>query len=540
MARWTRWATSTTSAASAPTSRGAAIDDQQRRKAVDAALLPLRRTGRRPPPPEGRLGADEDHAIRLRDTLVRLGPVFAGFGRYLASRVDLLPRRTRVELNAIPDEGDSVPFVSVAALIHGELGAPLDRLFFEFQPVPLAVGLWTQRHFGWLSPGVPVTVTIVRPDVDEALGIDAPLLPLLASSLDLAEATVAAAADDYIATLRRRLDQKQHASALSTLAADAKRAGGGFDAPLCYRDYCAGSVLTTERVTGESIEQYAGLADDLANRVVAAWVRQVLCGTIVPYDFDARDIVIAGDRLVLLDAAFESQTAVERERFAAYLGAVAADDPDSALRWMADAFSAPPPDVEGRLRRVLRQAVPFRDGEWSGDDRLAEHALVQWRAAQTVGWAVPVHHQHVYRGLYAADRIANRLAPDRDTMLAALENERLRIGLEQAGRAIDPRLAAATLDRAIQELADLPQKLDDVLTLAAQGRLRMRVQVPEADDTERVRNRTVLLVTSLVAFAAVGAVLRHVVPALGSGAERAGAVLLLLLGGWLLVAAARL
>jgi ubiquinone biosynthesis protein len=264
--------------------------------------LPLRRTGRRPPPPEGRLGADEDHAIRLRDTLVGLGPVFAGFGRYLASRVDLLPRRTRAELNAIPDEGHSLPFASVAALIRGELGAPLDRLFFEFQPDPLAVGMWTQRHFGWLSPGVPVTVTIVRPDVDEALGIDAPLLPLLASSLDLADATVAAAADDYIVTLRRRLDQKQHASALSTLAADAKRAGGGFDAPLCYRDYCARSVLTIERVTGESIEQYAGLADDLANRVAAAWVRQALSGTIVPYDFDARDIVIAGDRLVLLDA----------------------------------------------------------------------------------------------------------------------------------------------------------------------------------------------------------------------------------------------
>ncbi len=79
-----------------------------------------------------------------------------------------------------------------------------------------------------------------------------------------------------------------------------------------------------------------------------------------------------------------------------------------------------------------------------------------------------------------------------------------------------------------------------MLTLAAQGRLRMRVQVPEADDTEHARNRTVLLVTSLVAFAAVGAVFVTCVPALGSGAERAGAVLLLLLGGWLLVAAARL
>ena len=107
----------------------------------------------------------------MRDTLVELGPVFAGFGRYLASRVDLLPRRTRLELHAIPDEGDALPIASVAALIHAELGAPLDRLFFEFQPDPLAVGAWTQRHFAWLSPGVPVTVTIVRPQLDEALAL---------------------------------------------------------------------------------------------------------------------------------------------------------------------------------------------------------------------------------------------------------------------------------------------------------------------------------------------------------------------------------
>ena len=97
-----------------------------------------------------------------------------------------------------------------------------------------------------------------------------------------------------------------------------------------------------------------------------------------------------------------------------------------------------------------------------------------------------------------------------------------------------------TLERAIQELIDLPQKLDDVLTLASEGRLRMRLQVPEADATERVRNRTVLLVTTLVAFAGLASLLHQLAPAFGAGVERAGAVILLVVGGWLLFAAARL
>ena len=512
-----------------------------RRRAVEAALAPLvSRHQRRPPlPPEGRLGAGEDYAVRLRNTLVELGPVFAAFGRYLSSRFDLLPRRTRVELASIADEGDIVPFAVVAAQIEAELGAPAARLFFQFQSDPFAVGAWTQRHAAWLSPGVPATVTIVRPDAAADLERDGPLLALIAPALDLEPETLAPVVSDFLLTLGRRLDQKHQAASLAMLAGDARRDEGGFLAPACYRDHSAATILTVERVVGESVAQAAG-GEELANRVTTAWMKQLLRGSVVPYDFDERDLVIAGDHLVLMDAGFEPQAAGERERFAAYLNAVAADDPDAAARWIVEGLSPPPYDLEVRLRRTLRQAVPFRDGEWSGDDRLAEHVLVQWRAAQAVGWSVSAHHQRIYRSVYSAAQIANRVSPDHDALLHALENERLRIGLEQAGRTIDPLLAAATLDRAIQELADLPQKLDDVLTLAAQGRLRLRVQVPEPDETEYTRNRTVLLVTALVAFAAIGAVLRHVLPALGGGAERIGAVLLLIVGGWLLTAAARL
>src|SRR5574340_117210 len=79
-------------------SREAAAKD--RRRAVDERLRALGkpRPPHRVPPPEGRLSPDEQPAGHLRAALVSLGPVFAEFGRYLSSRIDLLPRRDCLEL----------------------------------------------------------------------------------------------------------------------------------------------------------------------------------------------------------------------------------------------------------------------------------------------------------------------------------------------------------------------------------------------------------------------------------------------------------
>jgi ubiquinone biosynthesis protein len=513
---------------------------ENRRKQVERALAALDRPAaeRRSPPPAGRLRAEENYARRLSERLAALGPVFAGFGRYLATRSDLAPRRTRAELAAIPDTGDALPFASVAALVRAQLGASPERLFLEFHPTPADVGLWTQTHLAWIAPGVPVVVTIVRPEAADEIERDIPLLFHVAPWIDVPPDMLAAAVADYELTLHRRLDQTHQASSLATLAAGA-RAGGRFDAPVCYHDHCSANVLTAERLVGEALDASADAGEALARRVTAAWLRQAFAGHVVPYDFTTRDILLVDDRLVLTGGVLEPHSSAERARFAAYLTTVASDEPDAAVNWILEGGSFSPA-LETSLRHRLRQAVPFREGEWSGDDRLVQHVLVQWRVARDAGWALSPHHLHLYRGLQAVAQIAQDLAPDADTLLRALEDERLRIGLVQAGELLDPRNAVATLDRAIQELADLPQKFDDVLTMAAQGRLRMKLHLPEARENEDARNRTVLLVTALVAFAAAAMILRHLVPAAGEAGERVGALILLLVGGWLLFAASRL
>src|SRR5262249_56051584 len=105
---------------------------------------------------------------------------------------------------------------------------------------------------------------------------------------------------------------------------------------------------------------------------------------------------------------------------------------------------------------------------------------------------------------------------------------------------MEPGAGGWTLGGVVQEMGPLPQRVDDVLTMAAEGRLRVKLQVPEGEAGHQTRNRTVLLVALLVALTGLASIVRQLAPAFGVGFERLGAVALLVLGGWLLVVAARM
>ena len=494
-------------------------------------------------PPEGRLSADERPAEGLHSALAALGPVFADFGRYLSSRIDLLPRRLCLQLgggeagraSCDPREPGSKSDVVVLEQLGGTPG----RRFFAFDPTPRVLTGWTQQHYARLAPNMPVVVTIVRPDADRLLDSDLPLLSRLGPWLDIRPEVLAAAIEDFSRTLRLRLDQTQQGQALIKLAEDA-RAGGGLDAPVCYLDFCAPGVLTTERISGVTAAD-ATDRESVAQQLASAWLRQALSGRVVPFDFDLHDVRLHDGRLVLVGGALEPQTAAGQKQFLRYLVAAAADDPDAAWSWIAEAAV---PESEGqseyRLRRRLRQAVPFRDGDWSGEERLAEQLLVQWRVTREAGWDMHPHQLHLYRGIQAVSAATTRLAPEQDTLLAALRDERWRLGLAGARHVLDRRALPVALDKLLQDIVHLPQKLDEVLTLAASGRLRVKLHVPDAEEGRRVRNRTVSLVASLVTLVGVAFLVRHLAPAYGAGVERMGAILLLIIGAWLLVAAARL
>ena len=523
-----------------------------RRRAVEARLGALSRPwpDRRALPPDGRVTTTEWPLPALQAALVDLGTLWAAFGVYLGGRPDLLPRRDCEALACTPVAGREMPPPVVRARVSAALGRPLDQRFYQFDLTPSRVTPWTQVHEAWLAPGVPVTVTVVRDDIETVLQ-ECALLPLLAPWLQLDATVLAAAVADFSGLLTRQVDQTAVAAALTTLEADRERRGG-FRAPRCYPQECARAVLTAERVqatTLAALEAGAspqGTARDedrtrVARRLSAAWWQQALYGRVVPVAWSAADVAVQGDDCLLLGGVCEAQSSAERQALLRYARAVMQDDPDAASEWLVDPAAAEGPvAVEDALRRRLRQAVPFRDGEWTGEDRFAEQCVVHGRIAAEVRWSLSPHRRRLLQAVYRLDRSLLRLAPQADACADGLQDVRMRAGIDDARHWATPRAALGLLQRGAAGVMGMPGRVDDLLTRASEGRLRVRLAVPDTDAASQTRRQTVLLVAALALLIGLVSVARHVAPMMGGAAERVLAVAVLLAGGWLLVGAARL
>ena len=122
----------------------------------------------------------EPRAVRIRKALEDLGPIYVKFGQALSTRKDLLPEDIADELVKLQDRVP--PFAKETALkiIENELGAPIAKIFAQFEPEPLASASVAQVHAAQLHNGKQVVVKVLRPDIEEGIYSDIGLLYELA------------------------------------------------------------------------------------------------------------------------------------------------------------------------------------------------------------------------------------------------------------------------------------------------------------------------------------------------------------------------
>jgi ubiquinone biosynthesis protein len=122
----------------------------------------------------------EPRAVRIRQTLEDLGPIFVKFGQALSTRKDLLPDDISNELVKLQDRVP--PFANELArnIIENELGMSIAEAFAEFDPEPLASASVAQVHTAVLHSGEKVIVKVLRPDIEERIHSDLGLLYELA------------------------------------------------------------------------------------------------------------------------------------------------------------------------------------------------------------------------------------------------------------------------------------------------------------------------------------------------------------------------
>jgi hypothetical protein len=194
------------------------------------------------------------------------------------------------------------------------------------------------------------------------------------------------------------------------------------------------------------------------------------------------------------------------------------------------------------LRQRFKQVVPTRDGgpgEYDCDS-LTERLLAHWKLTAECGYLPGPTLTSFYRGLYLTAGLARRLAPGHDALQEALQEVRLIEGVERFRAMVGPDQFGAQVSRYAEMVVDLPQRLDDVLSLASAGDPRVSLQVKETSGQRRRRNSSARVTALLLALASVALVTQRFADSLaGAWVEKAGAVAFVLVGALLLRAASR-
>ncbi len=177
----------------------------------------------------------------------------------------------------------------IRALVEEELGAPIDRLFAEWNDVPIASASIGQVHRARLEDGVEVAVKVQHPGIRKAVESDlanAGVLESLAAIGGARKFDTKAQLEVMKKRFREELDYALEAERIEHFAG--VHAGDAtVRIPRLFRDRSAPRVLTTEFVSGASFEEILGEREAARRAWAETMWRFVFKGNFVGKMFNA-------------------------------------------------------------------------------------------------------------------------------------------------------------------------------------------------------------------------------------------------------------
>jgi len=211
---------------------------------------------------------------RLRLALESLGPVFIKFGQVLSTRRDLLPLDVADELKFLQDRVPAFSSDQALSIIETALGKPIEQIFAEFDPQPLASASVAQVHKTRLFSGEQAVVKIIRPGIDKTIKKDVALLFTLAHLIESMWSEgkrlhLVEVVGEYELSLADELDLRKEAANASQLRRNFDQSDILY-IPEIYWDYTRKNVLVMEEISGIPVADIEQLNEHNVNMKLLA------------------------------------------------------------------------------------------------------------------------------------------------------------------------------------------------------------------------------------------------------------------------------
>ena len=128
---------------------------------------------RRPPADRATMSRRHERtAERILRLALSMRGVMIKMCQAIATRADVFPREFVERLKQCHDAVPAKPFDVIRGVIEEDLGKPLDAIFLEFDPTPIAAASLAQVHLARLADGREVAVKVQYPDIEDIIRTD--------------------------------------------------------------------------------------------------------------------------------------------------------------------------------------------------------------------------------------------------------------------------------------------------------------------------------------------------------------------------------
>ncbi len=301
------------------------------------------------------------NARRVEATILALQGLFIKVGQLLSILANFLPDEFRAELEGLQDQVPPRPFAEIAARIESELGAPVDRLFQQFQRTPLASASLGQVHEARLPDGTRVAVKVQHRDIDRIVRLD---LKTIRRIMAIVQWFVPVQGlDAYYhqikELLRQELDFVLEADNIERIAKNFA-SSSEILFPVPVRRLSTVRVLTSSFVEGRKVSDMAGIdamgldKKELARRLVRIYCQMIFVDGLYHADPHPGNVLVdKRGRIILLDFGAVAQLSPHmREGIPEFLEGVLRRDTErliKALRKMGFLSRTSDPTVSERI-----------------------------------------------------------------------------------------------------------------------------------------------------------------------------------------------
>ena len=225
-------------------------------------------------------------ADQLRKILIRLGPTFIKVGQALSTRPDLVRVDYLAELEKLQDQLPPFPTEVAFAILEADFGMPIDDLFADISPRPIAAASLGQVYQARLRSGELVAVKVQRPELLPTLTLDLYLMRLGAGALapflplNLGH-DLQAIVDEFGGKLFEEIDYLNEGRNAERFSANFQN-DPSVMVPAIYWRYSSQRILTLEWIDGikltdtERVRQANLDQDELITIGVTSGLRQLL------------------------------------------------------------------------------------------------------------------------------------------------------------------------------------------------------------------------------------------------------------------------